>query len=788
MQTKKLLSIGLLALLAGGFAFATDTAEDPGNEGTTVYSVPVTFKPTAEQFSKCTVLDNNGDSKTWTLDQGGTDNACFKYTFSSSNVADDWCFLPPVEMIQGQYKITYTYKTNNYNENFVIFIGQGTEPEGYTREILRKEGYKNSDYVTETSVIDMAEAGEYRIALYAYSDKDMYNIFIKDITIERVDPNAPQIPTAVVTSSGLEGLISITLPTTNTSGAALVGPVNATITLGEEDIPFMTVSGQPGQTVDAEVTFETRGTYTFTIRATVENDGITSVSEPFVVSHLFTRQVPNPLPLDYVIAPDEDDFAACTVINANGDDRTWDVYTQSLPNGNVKPMAFRYNSSYSFAANDWLILPAYEGISTGMMRLNMLVGTKSAREKYEIAVATEPTEEAMTENVRWASDEFTTNDTFTREMIDLPVPAGENFYIGFHITSPSSRGMLFLQDISVAPSSPIVPQSAQFGEVDFDGGDGTIELIFPSKTLLDADIEGTVGIVLSMDGEPYGTDLTGTPGEVRTLSFTGLDLGYHTMTATAYSFDSDGTRYNSRPASITFQIGPGSNFFYTLPLNLTFTESLMSACKIYDVNGDTDTWSYDSNEKAIRMKYNSTNQADDWFITPPIQVDNVENDFEITIAAKCQGPSYHERFEAFIGDAQTIEAMTIPVLEETEVDMTTYQDYTATVTLPSAGRYYIGIHGTSEKDKFYLFVKNIKMEEIGGQVGVETMTRSAANVQGLRGAIRLGGMAETKVTVCDMAGHVLFNGNAASDNHSIAAAPGLYIVKAHDKTYKVVVR
>lgn len=689
-------------------------------------------------------------------------------------------------MNPGQYKVTYTYYTRTDMENFAIMFGQGTDPENYTIDIMRKENYKNSNAVTESNTVLVSEAGEYRVALYAYSPANKYTIYIRNITIERIDDNMPLTPTAEMTSTGLEGLLSVTLPTANAGGNNLSGTVTATVKMDDSETPIATISGQPGQTIDVEVTVPKRGNHTFTLQAAVDVNDETLYSEKYTLTHLFTRVIPNPLPLDYVIAPDEDDMTETTVVNVNGDDRTWTLYSaSSLPSGGVGPMAYQYNSSYSQAANDWLILPAYEGIESGMARLHMLVGTKTAKENFEIAVATEATEEAMVGNVVWQTTDFSTSDKFQPMSMYLPVPAGENFFIGIHCNSPESRGQLYIQNISVEASSPIVPKEPQFGEVSFDGGDGSIELIFPSQTLLNVDIEGTVKVALTFDGEPFGEDLTGTPGEVRTLTFTDLELGNYTITATAYAVDTDNERYDSMTASLTFRVLPGSNFFYTLPLDLTFNESVIEACAIFDVNADNNTWTLDSSG-AVKIKFNSGQAADDWFITPGIQVDNVENEFEITFSVKNQSSTYHEKFEAYIGSAQNPEGMTIQIIEPTEVTESDYQEFSGTVTLPEAGRYYIGFHGISDKDKYYLYLKNIKMAEVGGNVGVASLGRVEAKAVGLRGAIRFAGMEGCDVVVSDLAGHVVFSGDASA--RTVPAAPGLYIVKAQGKTFKVIVR
>lgn len=691
-------------------------------------------------------------------------------------------------MEEGLYNISYTYFTKSYAESFRICLGQGTEPENYTTVLLDKENYKNATAVTESSNIQITEDGLYRIGLYAYSAKNMFGIYIGDVKIVSVNVNNPEPPTATVTSTGMEGLISVTLPDKNISGGDLTGTVTAKITLDDATQPFTTVSGQPGETVDAEVTVDSRGNHTFTLVATVEHEGKTLSSDHFEVTHEFTRVLPNPLPMGYVMLPDEDDMTACTIINANEDGKEWDIYNASLPSGGVNPYAFRYSANYSAAADDWLILPAYEGVDSGVARLDFLFGTKAAKESLEIAVASTPDIEALQENIVWNIDNYSTNDKFEDGLAYLSVTPGEEFYIAFHCNSPASRGYVYVQNIVVTESLPIVPVSPEFGEIQFDGGDGTIQLTLPSQTITDADIEGNVYVEVKLDGEPFGEPISGTPGEEVTLTFADLQLGDHALSAVPYVFDESGARFDGRGASLNFRVKPGSNFFYTLPMDMQINPEMLEASVIIDSNEDGITWTYNAMESALSLKYNNNLPGNDWYISPAIQIDNVAYDFIVSVKMKAQSASYTERFEVKMGTTQNVEGMTIDVLPATETQITNYTDYEATVTLPAPGRYYIGVHGFSNKDQHTLFLRSLHMESTDPFTGVKEAALASGNAVGLKGAISLRGFAGQEVSVTNLAGQLIKAGKISADNESVAVAPGIYVVKAAGRTFKVIVK
>ncbi|MBR6181350.1 MAG: choice-of-anchor J domain-containing protein [Prevotella sp.] len=130
---------------------------------------------------------------------------------------------------------------------------------------------------------------------------------------------------------------------------------------------------------------------------------------------------------------------------------------------------------------------------------------------------------------------------------------------------------------------------------------------------------------------------------------------------------------------------------------------------IIDANGDGSTWHQFEDEASY--KYNSDNDADDWLISPAIRLEAGKT-YSFTIDAHCSTDAYDERMEVKMGAAATAEAMTIMVIEptelQTEMPLTLANKF---ITVPETGYYHFGIHAISDYDHASLRVDNLLVDE-----------------------------------------------------------------------------
>ncbi len=664
------------------------------------YTPPVTFVPTQEQFNECTILDLNGDSKTWSYDNG-----TFKYTYHASNQGDDWCILPAMNLEAATYKVSYTYYTKSYPESFRICLGTSVDPESMTVTLLDKENYKNTDAVTETTTVEITAAGEYHFGLYAYSQKNQFYAYIKNISIEKLDMSMPKSPTLEIDPVALDCTLTVTLPTTNIGDEPLTGDLTAVVTMDDVTIDGGTYTAAPGDVKTFNITVPNSGYHTF--KATVTSGDVTS--EPGVASHKFSKAQPVPIPMGYVFEPDEDEFDWCTVINSNNDPSTWKwmnsgyIGAETLHQG-----TFCYPYAMSYDADDWIILPAFDGTEGGAHMLKFGVATKYDLEGLEVGVAYEPTVEALSQNIIYNNTALKYIDGgFDPQEVIFSTEAGKNFYVAFHAISERYKSYIYINGVSVELTDGSIPAKAILSDDDFDGGEGTVKLTFPTVDMSGADLDAssTVYADITLDGETYGDAVSGNPGQTTTLSFSGLSLGEHTLTATTYWLDGD-QKNGNQTTTFKFRIRISSSFSYQLPAEMMFNLETYDNYKVIDANEDGTTWT--GKTEWIEYNYSRENAADDWIFTPAIEI--TEPGMLYDIAITLMGAIYYDEFiEAYIGQAQTVEAMTIEALPNTTVKGANWADYEHTFSIAEPGRYYVGIHCTSEKDKGTLKLKKLTL-------------------------------------------------------------------------------
>lgn len=664
------------------------------------YTAPVTFAPTQEQFDECVLIDPTGYNKNWTYN----DN-CFRSSWNSQAPMDAWCILPPMNLEAGAYKVTYTYYTRTDKESFSLSLGTSTEPESMTITVMERQDYSNETRVTESETVEIPTAGTWHFGLHSFSKANGFYIYFRDISIEMLDMTRPKAPAVSLEAVGYDATVTVTAPSENLAGEAIADS-SVGITLSLDGEPFEEFTMAPGATRTMELSVTSSGLHTVSATATAGD----KISEPGKAEHLFTKIQPVPTPMGYVFTPDEDEASWCTIVNSNNDNNTWQICTTGFPTaGSLAGTAFRYSYSWSSAADDWLILPAFEGGEAGARKVSFNLGTKFDAECLDVHMAYEPTVEALLENKIWSVTDLNLSDSFQMQEALFAAEGGKEFYVAFHVTSPANRAYLYLQHISVEAVDGSMPAAPALSDAEFDGGDGTVKLTMPVKNIGGEDMDDSTEIYadITLDGEPYGEPVKGAPGEVKTLEFSDLSIATHTVTATTYIIGADGTRSGNQTAELEFRCRISSNFAYQLPLDQELNIDTFDNFLVVNVNNDDRTWT--GEEDGFMYKYSGSNAADDWFITPAIEVTEAGLLYDISICAKAQTTSYPECLEVYIGREQSVAGMTTMVLPPTDIISTEWNTFTGTVSLEETGRYYIGVHCISDANKYNVYVNRIQM-------------------------------------------------------------------------------
>ncbi len=128
-----------------------------------------------------------------------------------------------------------------------------------------------------------------------------------------------------------------------------------------------------------------------------------------------------------------------------------------------------------------------------------------------------------------------------------------------------------------------------------------------------------------------------------------------------------------------------------------------------DANEDSKCWGF-SSDGSVRLFYSSGKNADDWLITPPVRLE-AGSQYTVSFDVRnSYGESYPERIEVKAGRSPEAVAMTESLLDPVIVDFDSWRSVNMTIVAEETGVYYIGIHGISDPDMFWVGIDNLRID------------------------------------------------------------------------------
>lgn len=211
---------------------------------------------------------------------------------------------------------------------------------------------------------------------------------------------------------------------------------------------------------------------------------------------------------------------------------------------------------------------------------------------------------------------------------------------------------------------------------------------------------------------------------------------------------------------------------------------------ILDENADGYTWTYDSESGAIYYPYNYAEAANDWLISPPLQLQK-SKEYILSFGCFSSHDEYLESLRVTIGDGKTpaqqdntlIDLPEVPALDENDALST----YAVRFSVPADGVYYYGFKVYSPKYYEYLFLYNIQLKEAVPE-GIGSATHTTANFSATATGHSLRVINPTGATlhVLGTAGQTL--AVKADKQFTLTLPAGVYLVTDGKHTQKVMVR
>ena len=164
---------------------------------------------------------------------------------------------------------------------------------------------------------------------------------------------------------------------------------------------------------------------------------------------------------------------------------------------------------------------------------------------------------------------------------------------------------------------------------------------------------------------------------------------------------------------------------YPVPYKETFgSANNFNEFTIINANGDNTTWTYNQMSERAEYNWSKTNSGDDWLITPAIFLE-AGKEYVFSLGARGFSATIPEKFEVKMGAGNSVDAMTVNVIENTVVNSGDLTTYGAKVAVEADGNYYFGIHAVSDADNMMLAVDNISVDDAAAS-GIHTQKMTTA--------------------------------------------------------------
>ncbi|HOH97232.1 MAG TPA: hypothetical protein PL188_02860 [Candidatus Cloacimonadota bacterium] len=136
---------------------------------------------------------------------------------------------------------------------------------------------------------------------------------------------------------------------------------------------------------------------------------------------------------------------------------------------------------------------------------------------------------------------------------------------------------------------------------------------------------------------------------------------------------------------------------------------------IVNANSDAYAWvtstSYPrSAPNSMYIRWNTSLATNDYAISPPLAL-TAGNTYVVDFWYRTSG-SYYEKLKIMLGSAPTPAALTTTVVDLGEIINSAYLQSTTTFTVPSTGTYYLGWHGYSDANMWYLCFDDVSIRPL----------------------------------------------------------------------------
>ncbi len=245
----------------------------------------------ATTFDAFTVINSNGDDKTWAL-ATGEQKTCAKYDTHATNFGDDWLITPKITLPAGRIcNVTFKAASRGpfYPEALEVKWGNAPTAEAMTNALMAKTEIKTerNKWNEYQYSIKANEAMDIYIGFHAVSNPNSFTLYVTDISVDNgSDLAAPDKVSNFEILPDLTGAAKATIqwkmPTKTIGGDEITDNMGANIYRGDELIKeFQNLS--PGQEIAFNDELPALGTYTWSVSAfNTIGEGLTTSATKYI--------------------------------------------------------------------------------------------------------------------------------------------------------------------------------------------------------------------------------------------------------------------------------------------------------------------------------------------------------------------------------------------------------------------------------------------------------------------------------------------------------------------------
>ena len=593
----------------------------------TVSTFPYQFSFDNDGMASCwDIIDANNDGKTFTIASGYA-----YYTYSSSNVADDWLISPEFTFTGNEMaSFDYWVGLTSFPERFMVYA-MGADTTLLVDTVYANNG--SSAPLTQYIPLNTLN-GSYRIGIHCISEEDQYRLYIDNFSVTSattsMSVNPASIDFGIVPASNtgnatfvatiLNASNDITVTTAAPFNVSLDGNTYATsVTIPTPSTSVMTQTIYVGFTPTAGTTY----TGEVVLSTTGAADTVVLAGEGIVCDVITT------LPFNETFDETSSTRDCWQVVDANNDGST--ISFMAYDDNNTGVAVYFYDSDNN--ANDWLISPEIT-LPTGgaFLSYDYAASGSTYPEKYSVWVIPQNGTIATAVNVLATQTVATSN--ITNNILDLSSYGNQTIRVAFKVESDADMNYIFFDNVSVnaagEASITVNPTSMSFSGLANSATSAQTANVVAMSLTNAVNITATAPFEVSTDGNAFAATATIPQATVVNTTI------YVRMNATTAGTQTGTVTLTSGTATATIALNGSAidcSGAQTLPFTEGFESDLNECWQNIDNDGDGNVWRSEegtSEKPAHSGSFSYTSESyinyvgaltpDNWLITPALAI------------------------------------------------------------------------------------------------------------------------------------------------------------------------